>query len=149
MEKLGKNKGQSGNSVKTADKNMTNNTSDKNLGILGENLATKYLLKNGYKILERNYFFKIKNGPKLGEIDIIAENNGKIFFFEVKTKSKKSKIKPEERVNLRKIKKIEQIAQIWLDSNKRYFSQQWEVGIIAININFENKIAKITCFKNV
>lgn len=128
---------------------MTELISDRKLGNLGENLAIKYLLKNGYEILERNYFFKIKNGPQLGEIDIIAKKDGKIFFFEVKTLSKKEFIGPEEKVNFKKIKKIEQVAQIWLDANKKYFSQEWEMGVIAITINFENKAAKITYFKNV
>ncbi len=128
---------------------MTDPISDKKLGDFGENLAIKYLLKNGYKVLERNYFFKIKNGPRLGEIDIIAERDDKIFFFEVKTRSKKDIIGPEEKVNFKKIKKIEQIAQIWLDANKKYFFRQWEIGVIAITINLANKIAKIMCFKNV
>lgn len=130
-------------------KDMTDSISDKKIGRIGENVAIKYLLKNGYKILERNYSFRIKNGPQLGEVDIIAEKDGKIFFFEVKARSKKDMIGPEEKVNFKKIKKIRQIAQIWLDVQKKYFFQEWEIGVIAITVNFENKTAKITCFKNV
>jgi putative endonuclease len=51
------------------------------LGIKGEELATGYLSKNGYRILARNW--------KCGrlEIDIIAENDEFIVFVEVKTRS--------------------------------------------------------------
>ena len=51
----------------------------KSLGEIGENVAEEYLKKNKYKILERNY-----KKPR-GEIDIIAKQDKKIIFFEVKT----------------------------------------------------------------
>ena len=54
---------------------------NKEFGALGEKLAAKYLKKNGYKILEKNY----KN--KLGEIDLIVRDGDEIVFVEVKTRS--------------------------------------------------------------
>ena len=39
------------------------------VGKTGEDIATEYLLKNGYNIIERNFYCKI------GEIDIIALKN--------------------------------------------------------------------------
>lgn len=50
----------------------------KKQGQLGEDLAAKYLLKNGYKIKAKNWRFH----PF--EIDIIAELNSVIIFLEVK-----------------------------------------------------------------
>ena len=50
-------------------------------GKLGENISVDYLIKNGYKILERNY----RN--KIGEIDIIALYDGILVFIEVKSRS--------------------------------------------------------------
>jgi putative endonuclease len=52
-----------------------------NLGFEGEEIARKYLLKNGYEILETNWRFK-----KL-EIDIISKKNDLIVFVEVKARS--------------------------------------------------------------
>ena len=52
----------------------------KDIGTIGEQKAVKYLVKNGYKIIERNF-------RKRGfEIDIVAEDSNNILrFIEVKT----------------------------------------------------------------
>lgn len=51
------------------------------IGRLGEELAGKFLMKRGYKIVDRNY------RRPWGELDIIAEKKGKIHFVEVKSMS--------------------------------------------------------------
>lgn len=51
------------------------------IGRLGEELAGKFLMKRGYKIVDRNY------RRPWGELDIIAERKGKIHFIEVKSMS--------------------------------------------------------------
>lgn len=51
------------------------------IGRLGEELASKHLKKNKYKILARNFH------ASHNEIDIIAENKQYIVFVEVKTRS--------------------------------------------------------------
>ena len=50
------------------------------LGKRGEDLATEYLMKKGYKILERNF-----RAGKC-EIDIVAKDGQKLVFVEVKTR---------------------------------------------------------------
>jgi putative endonuclease len=53
---------------------------DQELGIFGEQMAQKFLLKNGYTIRKINYrYLKF-------EIDIIAEKDEKIVVVEVKTR---------------------------------------------------------------
>ena len=47
------------------------------LGIQGENVATKYLLSQGYKIIERNFYCYF------GEIDIIAKDKNEYVFIEI------------------------------------------------------------------
>ena len=49
------------------------------IGELGEELACKYLVKQGHKILERNFTTKV------GEIDIITQKDLSVYFFEVKS----------------------------------------------------------------
>lgn len=52
-------------------------------GKIGEDMATEYLNKKGYKILERNF------ECRQGEIDIIALDKDEIVFVEVKTRTSK------------------------------------------------------------
>ena len=53
----------------------------KEFGNTGEDIATEYLEKQGYIILERNFYCK------QGEIDIIAKDKNEVVFVEVKSRS--------------------------------------------------------------
>ncbi|MDO8499758.1 MAG: YraN family protein [bacterium] len=50
------------------------------LGAWGEELAIKFLLRQGLRIVERNFY------TTAGEIDIVAEKGGDFYFVEVKTR---------------------------------------------------------------
>ena len=62
------------------------------IGKIGEEIATEYLIENGYKILERNF------NCKQGEIDIIAKDKDEVVFIEVKTRTNKKYGEPVEAV---------------------------------------------------
>ena len=49
------------------------------IGEIGEKIAEMFLVKHGFTIIDRNFTHK------LGEIDIIAQKERKIYFFEVKS----------------------------------------------------------------
>lgn len=66
-------------------------------GKAGEQLAEKWLIEQGYKIINKNW----KHG-KL-EIDIIATQNDILHFFEVKTRRTNTYGYPEELVNRKKL----------------------------------------------
>lgn len=68
------------------------------LGKLAENLAAEFLLKNGYKILARNFRFQ------KAEIDIISEKDDFIIICEVKARSTDVFNLPQEAVNKKKIR---------------------------------------------
>lgn len=51
------------------------------LGRYGEDVAAKYLMEKGFRIIERNFRYSHK------EIDIIAENNTTLIFVEVKART--------------------------------------------------------------
>jgi putative endonuclease len=51
------------------------------LGKLGEDIATEYLIKKGYQIKERNWYFNN------AEIDIVAFDKDQLVIVEVKTRS--------------------------------------------------------------
>ena len=106
----------------------------KELGRLGEDLACEYLVKNGYKILERNYRISF------GEIDIIARKARKllsktdktIHFVEVKTIVSNKNFFPEERVDYKKQRKLKQLAEIWLEKNRFPQNYPYQIDIIGI-----------------
>ena len=56
------------------------------IGQMGEALATDFLRKKGFSILERNWRYR------KSEIDIICKQDSVLVFVEVKTRSKKSKV---------------------------------------------------------
>lgn len=106
----------------------------KQLGVLGEDLAEETLLKEGYKIIERNY----RN--KIGEIDIIAMDGGVYCFVEVKYKSGQGFGIPEEMVDKRKQNKI-------IKTAKGYILEQelndidWRIDVVAVD-NAEVRLIK-------
>lgn len=84
-----------------------NDRQNKRLGKRGEELALKYLKRNGYKILERGY-----RNP-FGEVDIIAEKDGTVAFIEVKTRLSENYGAPSEAVDSRRRNKYIQAAKYY------------------------------------
>lgn len=68
------------------------------LGQFGEDLAADYLLKNGYKILERNWRFR------KAEVDLIAQKENIVAIVEVKTRTSADFGNPQDFVKPKKIK---------------------------------------------
>lgn len=80
-------------------------------GKRGEDLAAEYLKKNGYRILERNH----RN--KLGEMDIIAEDEGVVCFVEVKARAGATSGLPFESIPFWKQQKLAKTALWYLSTN--------------------------------
>ncbi|MDP4119220.1 MAG: YraN family protein [Bacillota bacterium] len=78
----------------------------------GENFATKYLRRRGYKILCQNY------RVNFGEIDIIAETKDTLVFVEVKQRKSVKFGLPREAVGSVKQSKICRTAEMYLVKNK-------------------------------
>lgn len=108
-------------------------TSPDELGKKGEEVANQYLLKNGYKILERNW----KYGHK--EIDIIALKDDEIVVVEVKTRESDYFEEPWEAVSTRKIRNIVEVADAWLIWKKIDLETRFDViSVIFLNdVNYE------------
>ncbi len=83
-------------------------TEQQKQGQKGELLASSYLLKNGYKILDTNW--RVMHL----EVDIIAEGEGVLVFVEVKTRSSNSFGEPEEFVGILKQRNLIRAADIYL-----------------------------------
>jgi putative endonuclease len=81
------------------------------LGNRGERAAIRFLRKQGYRILHRQY----RN--RIGEIDIVAKDGNGIVFVEVKTRTSVAAGNPVEAVTLSKQKQLTKLALSYL---KRY-----------------------------
>jgi putative endonuclease len=79
------------------------------LGTRGENLACRFLRKNGYKILYRN--FKGRTG---GEIDVVCRDRDTLVFVEVKTRTREDFGRPFDAVNREKKSRISRGGLAWL-----------------------------------
>ena len=107
-------------------------SSNRELGDHGEDLACKFLEKNGYKIIERN-----KSFSKFCEIDIIAQIKNTLVFVEVKTRKTNSFGSPLEAITKTKYSHIRQGALTYLGENSKKFSN---FRIDAIGITLEPKV---------
>lgn len=77
-----------------------------------EALASTFLTKKGYEILERNF------SCSFGEIDIIAKDGKTICFIEVKARRSGNFGKPLESVHVFKQNKMIKVAQYYFLKNK-------------------------------
>lgn len=89
------------------------------LGKLGENKASQYLMDNGYSILDRN-FKHYRN-----EIDIVALKDNELVIVEVKTRETNALGEPWRTVTKSKQKTIVQVAHQYvirknIDLNTRF-----------------------------
>jgi len=85
----------------------------KELGKRGEDLALRFLKRNGYKIIERNYVCK------MGEMDIIAQEKDTLVFVEVKTRTSMDFGPPQLAVNPTKQMQLSKVALNFLKEKKR------------------------------
>ena len=107
------------------------------LGIKGEKLAIDFLLKNGYKILEKNFRY-LK-----AEVDIIAKKDNVLAAVEVKTRSTDYFGNPQDFVNSKKIKLL--LSAIDYYVNEKDLDVEVRFDIIAIT---HQKTIKITHLKD-
>lgn len=117
---------------------------NKQIGKLGENLATKFLMKRGFCILDRNY------GKKWGEIDIVAEKDKIIHFVEVKTVSYETgDLRPEDNVHYWKYKRLSRVIQTYLLDKRVSYETEWQIDVLAVFVNIKKLKAKIKTIANV
>ena len=91
-------------------------------GRAGENFAAEVLQQSGYEILQRNY------RCRAGEIDLIAERDGDLFFIEVKSRRDTAFGQPCEAVTATKQQHMKRAAASFLSEQKcRWASFSFQV----------------------
>ncbi|NOY35346.1 MAG: YraN family protein [bacterium] len=118
-------------------------TEKQKIGQTGEDIACKFLMKQKYEILDRNY------RKKWGEIDIVAKKDKKIYFVEVKTVSRVTNYLPEENVHPWKLKRLGRAIQTYLLEKKVSDETEWQFDVMAVFLDFNTRKARIRVVENV
>lgn len=111
------------------------------LGQLGEELAARHLQRMGYEILERNY-----RCPS-GEMDIIARDQGRMAFVEVRARRSMAFGTPEESVTPRKQTRLALVARCYLQE-KGYADVEWGIDVVAVQFTSRGAVQRIELIRN-
>lgn len=95
-----------------------------------EAYVQNWLVSKGCVILARNY----RRGR--GEIDIVAEKDSKIYFFEVKSRSKTSEFPFSEVMTERKVQRILSAGRIFLVENGIKHDCDICVGFVEVEVRY-------------
>lgn len=128
-------------------------TERQNLGQAGEEAASRFLRKKGYKILGRNW------RCRFGEIDIIAlkqkgiilKKAEALIFVEVKTIDKSQaqfESQAEQNVNFFKQKHLIISAQSYIKSNNINLNLPWQIDVVAVEYDKDSNQHKIRHWEN-
>ena len=114
-------------------------------GNAGETIAAHYLNNKGYEVIGTNYL------KPWGEIDIIAKKKDMLVFCEVKTRERKhvEHYLAEASVNRSKIRKLQKICETYLLEKRYPIHQKWQIDVISVAVDKENKKALVKHFENV
>ncbi len=117
------------------------------VGKVGEEVAAKYLVQNGFEIKDQNY------SKKWGELDIVAEKAGKIHFVEVKTVSwdsmegesgeRMGKYRPEDNMHPQKLARLARVTESYLGSKRRMHGKEWQFDVAAVFLDMERREARV------
>lgn len=123
------------------------------IGVVGENVALKFLEKRGFSIICQNY------RKKWGELDIVAQKDNFLHFVEVKTVSRKSyngkfeheinNFRPEDNMHPWKIKRLKRALQTYLLEKYKSKEPRWQFDLICVFLDQEKRIAKVRYLENI
>lgn len=129
---------------------MINDPKRKEVGRLGEEIATQFLQRKGFRILARNY------RKPWGEIDIIAEKSNSVRFVEVKTVSRESfpdvsremsGYRPEEQAHPAKLRKVARTAELYMAHNKD--ERDFQIDVVGVFLDMKTRRAHCRLFEQV
>ena len=118
---------------------MNNN---RTVGSIGEDLAALYLQDNDFIIRVRNAT------SRWGELDIVAEKEGKIYFIEVKTRISTRQGSPYEAVSNLKIRKLSRTIQYFVLANKLQ-NKKLQLDVISIELYSDYSMKSLKRYEDV
>ena len=128
-------------------------TEKRKIGDIGENIACKFLKKQGFEIIEQNY------NKKWGEIDIIARNRQKLHFIEVKSVTRESldnvspetdAYRPEDNLHPWKLQRLSRVIQTYLLGYDRGSREtDWQFDVILVYLDIKSLQAKVNYMEDI
>lgn len=110
-------------------------------GMRGEGLASDFLGKNGYDIVEKNF------RCPAGEVDIVARQKDTLVFVEVRTKTSRVFGSPEESITPAKMEKLRNVAAYYWQSRPN-LPEDWRIDVVAIEMNGRGRVSRIELIEN-
>ncbi len=132
-------------------------TEKQKIGKIGEDCACKYLKKEGYQIIERNYL------RKWGELDIVAQKGKKIHFVEVKSVSRAlpavalakegrsptvirethDSYRPENNMHPWKLQRLGRAVQSYLLEKDISDDTDWQFDVVTVYIDMNKRLSRV------
>jgi putative endonuclease len=120
------------------------------VGQLGEDVATLFLEKRGYKIVDRNYL------KPWGEIDIVAKKGNTHHFVEVKSflasgtlsVPDADRYEAEENVHERKMKRLQKVIDTYIDHHALGESD-FVIDVVVVEIDRVARKARVRLIEDV
>ncbi len=130
------------------------------IGQIGENCATTYLERHGYKVIDRNY------RKKYGEIDIVATKQGILHFVEVKSTTdahvtleistpsvdSDDDYEAEENVHPWKLKRLRRVIEAYLLSkypDDEDEEPDWQLDVVTVQVDREAKVGHVRILEDI
>lgn len=118
-------------------------------GNKGEDIACKFLENKGFIVIERNY------QRKWGELDIIAQKDNIIHFFEIKSVTSDLPQKffdihrPEDNVDGWKSKHLRRMIETYLSSTKDGLGTAFRFHVLCVYMNLDTRKARVKWIKDI
>ncbi|QQG38083.1 MAG: YraN family protein [Candidatus Kaiserbacteria bacterium] len=118
-------------------------------GNLGEEIACQFLVRKGFKVVERNY------RRPWGEIDIVAQKGDEVRFVEVKAVSREISgsisremdYRPEEMVHRSKLEKVARTATLYMDEKRD--KREYQIDVVGVIMDPQKRLARCRLFEQV
>ncbi|MBN1311414.1 MAG: YraN family protein [Anaerolineae bacterium] len=120
---------------------MAEKASSTEVGKYGEDLAVQALCAHGYEIVEQNWRCQI------GEIDVVARQDGEWVFVEVKTRQGTGHGTPEEGVTDVKRSRVLRVGLAYLAEHELE-DVAWRVDVVAIELGKTGKVRRLAIYRD-
>jgi len=107
------------------------------VGMRGQEEAERFLRKNGYRIIARNW------KTRMGEIDLVGKRKNDLAFVEVKALvSPRSPFKPEDHFTFSKQKRLARLALLFL-ARYNLCPASYQIDLVAVDLNDDLTLREI------